>query len=123
MGRYYRKYKNTKECIGHCEAKHHKPWFDDECSKLVVQRKQAKLEWLQDPRVVNEDNLNDVRWDTTRYLKNKKRECLKEKMNELVRFQVLTAASMMMETVRTSEMSVDNHFTRQYIPEDNSEHH
>jgi hypothetical protein len=29
----------------------------------------------------------------------------------------------MMEAVRTSEMSVDNHFTRQYIPEDNSEHH
>jgi hypothetical protein len=29
----------------------------------------------------------------------------------------------MMAAVRTSEMSVDNHFTRQYIPEDNSEHH
>jgi hypothetical protein len=28
-----------------------------------------------------------------------------------------------MEAVRTSETSVDNHFTRQYIPEDNSEHH
>jgi hypothetical protein len=28
-----------------------------------------------------------------------------------------------METVRTSETSVDNHFTQQYIPEDNSEHH
>jgi hypothetical protein len=28
----------------------------------------------------------------------------------------------MMEAVRTSEKSVDNHFTRQYIPEDNSEH-
>jgi hypothetical protein len=27
-----------------------------------------------------------------------------------------------MEAVRTSETSVDNHFTRQYIPEDNSEH-
>jgi hypothetical protein len=60
-----------------------------------------------------------------------------------VRFQVLTAASMMfrivfwdvlpckiivnrrflmMEAVHTSEMSVDNYFTRQYIPEDNSEH-
>jgi hypothetical protein len=39
-----------------------------------------------------------------------------------VRFQVLTAASMMMEAVRTSETSVDNNFTRQYIPEDNSEH-
>jgi hypothetical protein len=29
----------------------------------------------------------------------------------------------MMEAVRTSETSVDNYFTRQYIPEDNSEHH
>jgi hypothetical protein len=52
-----------------------------------------------------------------------------------MKFQVLTAVSMMfrivfwdvlllmMEAVRTSETSVDNHFTRQYIPEDNSEHH
>jgi hypothetical protein len=29
----------------------------------------------------------------------------------------------MMEAVRTSETSVDNHFTWQYNPEDNSEHH
>jgi hypothetical protein len=29
----------------------------------------------------------------------------------------------MMEAVRTSETSVDNYFTRQYIPEDSSEHH
>jgi hypothetical protein len=28
-----------------------------------------------------------------------------------------------MEAVRTSETSVDNHFTRQYNPQDNSEHH
>jgi hypothetical protein len=27
----------------------------------------------------------------------------------------------MMEAVRTSKTSVDNNFTRQYIPEDNSE--
>jgi hypothetical protein len=27
-----------------------------------------------------------------------------------------------MKAVRTSETSVDNNFTRQYIPEDNSEH-
>jgi hypothetical protein len=30
---------------------------------------------------------------------------------------------MMMEAVRTSETSIDNHFTRQCIPEDNSKHH
>jgi hypothetical protein len=29
--------------------------------------------------------------------------------------------ALMMEAVRTSETSVDNHFTRQYIPQDNSE--
>jgi hypothetical protein len=29
----------------------------------------------------------------------------------------------MMEAVRTSETSVDNHFTWQYNPEDSSEHH
>jgi hypothetical protein len=28
---------------------------------------------------------------------------------------------LMMEAARTSEMSVDNYFTRQYIPEDKSE--
>jgi hypothetical protein len=28
-----------------------------------------------------------------------------------------------MEAVRTSETSVDNHSTRQYNPEDSSEHH
>jgi hypothetical protein len=28
----------------------------------------------------------------------------------------------MMEAARTSETSVDNYFTRQYIPEDKSEH-
>jgi hypothetical protein len=31
--------------------------------------------------------------------------------------------SLMMEAVRTSETSVDNYFTRQYIPEDSFELH
>jgi hypothetical protein len=38
-------------------------------------------------------------------------------------FWDILPCKMMMEAVRTSETSVDNHFTRQYIPEDNSEHH
>jgi hypothetical protein len=45
----------------------------------------------------------------------------------LIRFCLLIGwhhqGSLMMEAVRTSETSVDNHFTRQYIPEDNSEHY
>jgi hypothetical protein len=50
---------SAKECIGHCEAKRHKPWFDEECSKSVYRRKLAKLQWLQDPNVVNDDNLSN----------------------------------------------------------------
>jgi hypothetical protein len=36
---------------------------------------------------------------------------------------IVNDSSLMMEAVRTSETSVDNHFTRQYIPEDNYEHY
>jgi hypothetical protein len=34
-----------------------------------------------------------------------------------------TYSSLMTEAVRTYETSADNHFTRQYNPEDSSEHH
>jgi hypothetical protein len=37
-------------------------------------------------------------------------------------FWVILYISLMMEAVRTSETSVDNHFTRQYNPEDSCEH-
>jgi hypothetical protein len=50
---------------------------------LVYRRKQAKLQWLQDPSETNEDNLGDVRWKASRHFRNKKREYLKDKINEL----------------------------------------
>jgi hypothetical protein len=37
------------------------------------------------------------------------------------RRRVWSSSSLIMEAVRTSETSVDNYFTRQYIPEENSE--
>jgi hypothetical protein len=42
-------------------------------------------------------------------------------MFRIVFWDVLPSSGMM-EAVRTSETLVVNHFTRQYIPEDNSEH-
>jgi hypothetical protein len=47
------------------------------------QRKQAKLQCLQDPSEINGDNLNNVRLEASRHFKNKKREYLKDKINEL----------------------------------------
>jgi hypothetical protein len=55
--------KTSQESSGCCESKHHNLWFEEECSKLVDQRKQAKLQWLQDPGEANEDNMIAVRWN------------------------------------------------------------
>jgi hypothetical protein len=68
---------SAKETIGLCESKSYKPWFDDERFKVVDRRKQAKLQWLQDPSIVNEDNLRNVRRDASRRFRNKKSEYLK----------------------------------------------
>jgi hypothetical protein len=43
------------------DLKKHKPWFEKEFSKLLDQKKQAKLQWLQDPSERNGENLNNVR--------------------------------------------------------------
>jgi hypothetical protein len=63
--------------------KKQKPWFEEGCSKLVDQRKQAKLQWLQDPSEINRDNLDNVKREANKYFWNKKGEYLKEKINEL----------------------------------------
>ncbi|PNF30898.1 hypothetical protein B7P43_G05207 [Cryptotermes secundus] len=74
---------SAKESLGYYEPKKHKPWFDEGCSKLLDQRKQAKLQWLQDPSELNGDNLNNIRCETSRHFRNKKREYLKDKIDEL----------------------------------------
>jgi hypothetical protein len=50
---------------------------------LVDRRKQAKLQWLQDPSEANEDKLSDVRQEVSRHFRNKKREHVKDKINKL----------------------------------------
>jgi hypothetical protein len=37
---------SAKDNLGYHRLKHNKPWFDDDCSKLTDQWKQAKLQWL-----------------------------------------------------------------------------
>jgi hypothetical protein len=73
-----------KESLSYFELKKHKPWFDQGCSKLLDQRKQSKLQWLQDPSEINGDNLNNVKCEASRHFRNKKEgEYLKGKINEL----------------------------------------
>jgi hypothetical protein len=54
------------------ERKQYKPWFY-ECSKFLDQRKQAKMQWLQNPNQSNVDNLNNVRHEASRHCRKKRR--------------------------------------------------
>jgi hypothetical protein len=72
-----------KESLGLHEMKQHKPWFDEECLGILDERKQAKMQLIQDPIQSNLDNMNNVRRDPSRYFRNKKKEYLKAKIEEL----------------------------------------
>ena len=64
---------SAKESLGLYELKQYKPWFDEECLHFLNERKQAKLQWVQDPRQRNVENLNNVRRDDSRHFRNKKK--------------------------------------------------
>jgi hypothetical protein len=51
--------------------------------KIIDQRKQPKLQWLQAPSEIKRDNLNNVRREASKHFRNKKREYLKDNINEL----------------------------------------
>jgi hypothetical protein len=63
--------------------KKHKPCFDEGETELLDQRKQAKLQWLQDPSKINGVNLSNIRRETSRHFRNEKREYMKDKIDEL----------------------------------------
>jgi len=74
---------SAKDSLGLYELKQHKPWLDEECFGFLVQRKQAKMQWVQDPSQSTVDNLNNVRPKDSRHFRNKKKEYLKAKIEEL----------------------------------------
>ena len=47
---------SAKELSVH-KWKQHKPWFYKECVDFLDQRKQAKMQWIQDQSRSNEHNL------------------------------------------------------------------
>jgi hypothetical protein len=63
---------SAKESLCYYGLKKHKLWFDDRCSKLLHNWKQAKLQWLQDPDGIHEDNLNNIRRKTNRHFRIKR---------------------------------------------------
>ena len=73
---------SATESLGMHEMKQHKPWFDEECLGILDQRKDAKMQWIQNPSQSNVDNLNNVRRDASRHFRNKKKD-MRAKIEEL----------------------------------------
>jgi hypothetical protein len=74
---------SAREVPGLHESKQHKPGFDEECLGCLDRRKQTKMQWMQDPSQSNVENLNKVRRDASRHLRNKKKAFMKAKIEEL----------------------------------------
>ena len=74
---------SAKESLGLHELKQHKPCFDEECLHFLDERKQTKLQWVQDPSQRNVDNLNKIRREASRHFRNKKKAYLKAKIEDL----------------------------------------
>jgi hypothetical protein len=57
LGNYYRTYTiSVKESLSHYELKKHKPWFEEEASELLDQRKKSQVD------VVTGFKLNEWRY-------------------------------------------------------------
>jgi pyruvate kinase len=74
---------SAKESLGLHELKQNIPCFDEECLGFLDQRKQAKMQWIQDPSQSKEDNLNSVRCEVSRKKKKKNKAYLRAKIEEL----------------------------------------
>jgi hypothetical protein len=69
------------------------------------------LQWLQDPSDRNRDNLNNIRHEASRFFRSKKRDYLKDKINEL-------ATNSKNKNIRTLYRRI-NEFKRGYQPRNN----
>jgi len=63
--------------------KQNNPCFDEECLGFLDQRKQAKMQWIQDPSQSNVDNTNNVRREVSRHFRNKKKAYMRAKIEGL----------------------------------------
>jgi hypothetical protein len=68
---------STKKRVSLYELKQLIICFGEECSRFLAQRKQAKMQWLQDP------SQSSVRCKASRHFKKKMKEHLKSKTEDL----------------------------------------
>ena len=99
-----------KESLGLYVLKQHKPWFDEEHVRCLNQRKQTKIQWLQNPNQSRVDNITNVRREVLRHFRNKEKKIWKLKLMNLkltVRSKILgtcIGVSMTLRRVTSLEL-------------------
>ena len=63
---------SAKGSLGVQDRKKYKSCFDEECLGFLDRRKQAKMQWMQDPSQSNGENLNKVRREASKHFRKKK---------------------------------------------------
>jgi len=92
------------------ELKQHKPWFDVECLHFLDQRKQAKMQWSQGPDQSNVAYLNNVICEASKQFKNKKKEYLKNEIDELETNRKIKNTRNLMLLISVSGSNIENKF-------------
>jgi len=101
---------SAKQSLGLYELKLHKPRFAVEYLRFLDQRKQAKMQWVQDPKQRNVVKLNNIKREVSRHLRSKGRNISKLKLINLkltVRSHISNiciGASMILRRVTSPEI-------------------
>jgi hypothetical protein len=64
---------SAEDSLSLYELRQYKPWFDEKCSQFLDERKQVRMQWLQDPNQSNTDNLNNIRREASRHFENQRK--------------------------------------------------
>jgi hypothetical protein len=88
--------------------------YNEACSALLCQSKEAKLQWLQDPSEMNGDNLNSARREASRYFRNRKKEYLKDIINEVATERGLLSLAIKIEELLERKSSGSGLENREY---------
>jgi len=75
--------KSAEVTVGFCKRHKNKPWFDEECVKIVKVRNEARIAWLTQNMAETRNKFLNIRQAAHNLFKNKKRQYLKRKIEEI----------------------------------------
>ncbi|XP_018357102.1 PREDICTED: uncharacterized protein LOC108757188 [Trachymyrmex septentrionalis] len=75
--------KSAEATVGFCKRNKNKPWFDEECVKIVKVRNEARITWLAQNTKETRDQFLKIRQEAHNMFKIKKRQYLKRKIEEI----------------------------------------